>query len=106
MNNLNRNTRTLIVSLLIAVFALIPLRFIEVGQMQEKYMMQTQVLGEQTDEIIEEPDQEIVEMCLGQEEIDNMENEIYVSYEEGNLSEEEVEILLGEIGEKKNNICQ
>jgi hypothetical protein len=55
MNNSNRNTRTLIVSFLIAVFALIPLRFIEVGQQQE-LMMQTRVLGEKIEQpmIIEE----------------------------------------------------
>ena len=115
MNNLNRNTRTLIVSFLIAIFALIPLRFIEVGQMQEQYLMETQVLGEKTEEIVEEPIEEIsgleapydqLENCFSQEEIDTLENEIYVSYGEGNLSEEEVEILLGEVGEKKNNICQ
>ena len=35
-----------------------------------------------------------------------MEDEIYLGYEEGNLNEEEVEALLDEIGEKKNNICQ
>ncbi len=106
MNNLNRNTRTLIVSFLIAVFALIPLRFIEVGQMQEQYLIDTQVLGEKTEEIIEEDLYNQFESCFSQEEIDTLENEIYVSYEEGNLNEEEVEILLGEVGEKKNNICQ
>jgi hypothetical protein len=115
MNNLDRNTRTLIVCFLIAVFALIPLRFIEVGQMQDQYMMQRQVLGEKTEEIINQPIQEVsgleapydqLERCFGQEEIETMENEIYVSYEEGNLSEEEVETLLNEVGKKKNNICQ
>lgn len=115
MNNINRNTRTLIVCFLIAIFALIPLRFIEVGQMQEQYLMETQVLGEKTEKAVEESVQKAtgleapydqLESCYGQEEIDTLENEIYVSYEDGNLSEEEVEILLGEIGEKKNNICQ
>ncbi len=106
MNNLNRNTRTLIVSFLIAVFALIPLRFIEVGQMQEQYLVETQVLGDKTEEIIEEASYTQFDNCFSQEEIDILENEIYVSYEEGNLNEEEVEILLGQVGEKKNNICQ
>ncbi len=101
MNNLNRNTRTLIVSFLIAIFALIPLRFIEVGQMQEQYLMQTQVLGEKTEEIIEEPVQRVsgleapydqLENCFSQEEISTM--------------EKEVEILLNEIEVKRNNICQ
>lgn len=115
MNNSDRNTRTLIVCFLVAVFALIPLRFIEAGQEQE-LMLQTQVLGEK----IEQPmvvEEEVIfsgleapydqlESCISQEEIEMMENEIFLSYQDENLSEEEVEVLLTEIGEKKNNICQ
>lgn len=100
MDNLNRNTRTLIVSFLIAVFALIPLRFIEAGQQQEE-MMPTQVLGEKTEETIDEPLENKsgleapyseLEKCFSQKEIKAMENE--------------VEVLVTEIGNKKNNICQ
>ncbi len=96
MNNLNRNTRTLIVSFLIAIFALIPLRFIEVGQ-QQNYLIPTQVLGEKTEAVMEDnsgleaPYNEI-EKCYSQKEIDDM--------------EKEVEALLTEIGNKKSSICQ
>jgi hypothetical protein len=62
MNNLNRNTRTLIVCFLIAIFALIPLRFIEAGQQQD-YLIPTQVLGEKT----EKPVREVQEVRLGLE---------------------------------------
>jgi hypothetical protein len=52
MTDLNRNTRTLIVSFAIAIMALVPLRFIEVGNMMKEYnyvgQNQAMVLGEQT----------------------------------------------------------
>ena len=89
MNNLNRNTRTLIVSFLIAVFALIPLRFIEVGQQQD-YLVPTQVLGEKTEEIVENK--------IG---LEAPYNEMEKCY-----SQKEIEILLTEIENKKSNICQ
>jgi len=100
MNNSNRNTRTLIVSFLIAIFALIPLRFLEVGQ-QQSISIQTQVLGEKTEkpikEVIEfgsglEAPYAQIEKCYSQKEIDDM--------------EKQVETLLSEINEKKSNICQ
>lgn len=51
MTNTDRNTRTLIVSFAIAVMALIPLRFVEVGQMMEAVSSnEVQVLGAQTRE--------------------------------------------------------
>lgn len=115
MNNFDRNTRTLIVCFLIAIFSLIPLRFIEAGQEQE-LILQTQVLGEKIEQpmVVDEEDvfsgleapYDQLESCISQEEIEMMENEIFLSYQDGNLSEEEVEVLLSEIGERKNNICQ
>jgi len=44
----NRNVRTLIVSFVIAIMALIPLRFMELGEstLQVPEISQTQVLGE------------------------------------------------------------
>lgn len=49
MTNTDRNTRTLIVSFAVAIMALIPLRFVEVGQIMTASDSQAQVLGEQTD---------------------------------------------------------
>lgn len=60
MNNIDRSTRTLIVSFTIAIFALIPLRFVEAGKQMElidtNYAINqnAQVLGE-TIEIEKEP---------------------------------------------------
>ena len=51
MNDFNRNTRTLIVSFVFAVMALIPLRFMEVGQMVESYDGY-QVLGQTSLEVV------------------------------------------------------
>jgi hypothetical protein len=51
MNNINRNTRTLIVCFVVAIMALIPLRFMEVGQMSVGYSGY-QVLGDVTQEIV------------------------------------------------------
>ena len=50
MNENARNTRTLIVSFVFAIMALIPLRFVEVGQMMQEQPM---VLGEET-QMVEE----------------------------------------------------
>lgn len=52
MNDTSRNTRTLIVSFVFAIMALIPLRFVEVGQMIQDQPM---VLGEEvqyTEEVV------------------------------------------------------
>ncbi|HEX8923929.1 MAG TPA: hypothetical protein VF828_04310 [Patescibacteria group bacterium] len=49
MTDLDRNTRTLIVAFSIAIFALVPLRFVEAGQMMsQSYNASQQVLGETT----------------------------------------------------------
>lgn len=47
INEIDRNTRTLIVCFVIAIMALIPLRFVEIGQSRpvEEYSV-NQVLGE------------------------------------------------------------
>lgn len=59
MNNSARNTRTLIVSFVVAVMALIPLRMVEVGQMANLMEMgNSVVLGETTTLevlVVEEP---------------------------------------------------
>lgn len=59
MNDTNRNTRTLIVSFVVAIMALIPLRFIEVGQQlgEQQYV---QVLGTDISREVVLPNAEIV----------------------------------------------
>ena len=51
MTDLTRNTRTLIVCFSLAIFALIPLRFVEIGQQTSE----AAVLGE-TQVLVEEPE--------------------------------------------------
>lgn len=109
MNNFNRNTRTLIVCFLVAVFALIPLRFVEVGQ--QGYFVQSQVLGDTAEELVDseivsEVAMENVIDCISQEEFEEIENQIYVDYMDGKITEDVVESLLVEMGREKDNICQ
>jgi len=46
MEEINRNTRTLIVSFTVAILAMIPLRFVEVGNQLEVVDSRSMVLGE------------------------------------------------------------
>jgi hypothetical protein len=72
MTDTDRNTRTLIVCFSLAVMALIPLRFVEVGQLTEMAAGQVQVLGETTQQEVvtasqtglEAPYNEIDGLCL------------------------------------------
>lgn len=48
MNEINRNTRTLIVSFVVAIMVLTPLRFVEVGQM----VGESQVLGDVDTQVV------------------------------------------------------
>ena len=57
ISDIDRNSRTLIICFIIAVIALIPLRFVELGQDRE--LMNAQVLGESMEvELIEEEENE------------------------------------------------
>lgn len=102
MNNFDRNTRTLIVSFLVAIFALIPLRFIEFGQEQQLIMNQSQVLGE----TVNSQKEEVIDDCVNLEDIEFAEEELYFNFIEGMIDESEMEVSLREIGDKRNNICQ
>lgn len=77
-NEFNGNTRTLIVSFVIAIMFLIPLRFIEYGQQLEE-ISKNQVLGEsvvinsnyETKPVIEAPYNEIEnKICIEKQEAD------------------------------------
>jgi len=52
MEEINRNTRTLIVSFTVAVMAMIPLRFVEVGNQLEVIDSRSMVLGETSQEAV------------------------------------------------------
>lgn len=53
MTENDRNTRTLIVCFVIALMVMIPLRFVEVGNIMD--VQNQQVLGETTEVIVTEP---------------------------------------------------
>lgn len=87
MNNQDRNIRTLITCFVIALFVLVPLRFVE---LQNTITQDVMVLGEET-EVYEE---EYVEEEYVEEEI--LEEEIFLDEEiemvEEEMIEEEVEL--------------
>ena len=60
MDDLARNTRTLIVCFTVALFALIPLRFVEEGQLV--IARQNQVLGEIFVEEVEAEEEPIIQV--------------------------------------------
>lgn len=107
MNNFDRNTRTLIVSFLVAIFALIPLRFIEVGT-QQSTIGNAQVLGEATS-VPEEANLEVpyneAEECISQDEIEEIRNEVATQLQNQNLNEVQTEELLNWLKASEANIC-
>ena len=84
MTDLTRNTRTLIVCFSLAIFALIPLRFVEIGQQipEETVLGETQVFMEEPEVVLpvadeyvlgdlEAPYNEAVATnCMSQEQVD------------------------------------
>ena len=80
MNDTARNTRTLIVSFVFAIMALIPLRFVEVGQMA---VNSPQVLGEevqQTEEVVL-PDDSISDQVVLEAPYNEIENQTVLGEE-------------------------
>lgn len=53
MEEINRNTRTLIVSFTVAILAMIPLRFVELGNQLEMVDTRSMVLGEAVEEVLQ-----------------------------------------------------
>jgi len=118
MNNFDRNTRTLIVSFLVAIFALIPLRFIEVGA-QQSLLSQTQVLGEtvvnvdqeqktvteENEAKLEAPYDEL-ETCINKAEVKMVEDEVYKQLRSQNLDKEQIVIILDELKRIEVSACR
>ncbi|HWS48909.1 MAG TPA: hypothetical protein VN174_02590 [Candidatus Methanoperedens sp.] len=116
MTNFDRNTRTLIVSFLIAIFALIPLRFIEAGQEQESlYYSQSQVLGESTevgnnveeklDEVRLEAPYDVLESCVSKSDLVIISEEVFRQFDNGEISEDEARQLLEDVAVLQKNVC-
>lgn len=123
MNESARNTRTLIVSFVFAIMALIPLRFIEVGQMMNS---DAQVLGEQDmsvnlpDEgaVLEAPFNEIestsnvlgeetqTASCMSKEDANILITEYQDRLTNGGLNGEETDRLVTEMMAVESSMCR
>lgn len=116
MNDFNRNTRTLIVSFVVAIFALIPLRFVEVGQEMSLSQSENQVLGESIEvtpttgqhKIFEEPYNELEsnDSCISKAEMKTMEKLVTDKLLEGKLSTEDKSNMLNALKEQEMNVCK
>ena len=119
MTDLDRNTRTLIVCFSLALMALIPLRFVEVGQggIGEKPM----VLGETIEKkeievrsgaILEAPYDEIdgvnlrKDDCLSMDEARMMIDKITEGLIRGDYNEAEIEEIILEAEEVESRLCK
>lgn len=114
MNNFDRNTRTLIVSFLIAIFTLIPLRFVEAGQ-EQNMLMDAQVLGEsivvsedgvadKSGPVFEAPYDEL-EKCMNKDDVKAMEEGVINLIQNDNLPKKQLVIVLDELQKAEDNIC-
>ena len=96
MNDLNRNTKTLIVCFVIGIFSLIPLRFYEVGSQMAG---ESQVLGTQRNVEIVMPDSELRGESVPVLEFPYEEVESGVEEEVSCLTRQEVDRVVGSLTE-------
>ena len=118
MNEIDRNTRTLIVSFVLAIMVLIPLRFVEVGQMSVNN--DKQVLGEsyvneevveettQTEAILEEPYNTIEneQECMSRSDLDLSWDSLKSEIESKQLDEVQVAETVKYLMELETKVCQ
>ena len=124
MTDFNRNTRTLIVSFVVAIFALVPLRFYEEGMRLDR-ARERMVLGVKKEEILlpdsemvvefdlyeglEEPYREIEILnscCVSGEEAEEKIDWLVSILENEELNEKEVNDLIDEIGRVEESVCK
>jgi len=118
MKDIDRNSRTLIVCFVIALFVLVPLRFYEIGgQVGEGG---SAVLGEQvslpeseltaaSQPVLESPYEEMEKQslnCLPREEADNQIGILIEVLKSTDLSESTVSSLVSEIERIENSVCK
>jgi len=107
MTDLDRNTRTLIVCFAVALFALIPLRFVEVGQMMVQE--QKQVLGESVTAPVYVEEKVMIAPrtdCLSVEDADVLVMGVTQKLASGEYKEEDVTRVLEIVEEIEANICR
>lgn len=112
-NDLNRNTRTLIVSLAVAIFALIPLRFVEVGQDMVGSKAQILGEGEQVAEVLESvmgleaPYDELeTRGCITNERLASKMDRVTEQINSGSLDEIQKKALIDDLESTALNLCR
>jgi len=123
MNDLNRNTRTLVICFVVAIFTLIPLRFYEAGS--EMAMERSEVLGVQRQVEIELPNDKLrnesvsvlefpyeeiesaeVEDCVTEEEADRVVENLTDILKTPGLDSELVTAAMEEIKRVEASVCK
>jgi len=120
MKGFDRNTRTLIVSFVVAIFALVPLRFYEEG-MRLDFVQEAMILGVKEEVVLldaelakmdlyeglEAPYREIESLsCLSREIAEDRIGWMVDILESEELSEEEVNDLIEEIERIEKSVCE
>lgn len=118
MENTNNNVRTLIVSFVVAIMALIPLRFVEAGQEINYNPTKVMVLGETTSQKevvlpnaeikLESPYNEIENQksCFSQEEINLAWDSLKSGVENGQIEAKKLNQVVTGIIELEQNKCK
>lgn len=116
MNDFNRNTRTLIVSFVVAIFALVPLRFVEAGQgMELQQSVSQQVLGESVEitpevsqqRVLEEPYNELENnICIKKTELKKIEKLVMDKLLDEKLSAEDKSNMLNALKDQEMSVCK
>jgi hypothetical protein len=113
MEEINRNTRTLIVSFTVAILAMIPLRFVELGNQLEMVDTRSMVLGETSQQVVlpaselESPYNEIDgELKVEVVEVDDCLTEADAAVIIKEIVNEMTPDYLSEIELVRENICQ
>ena len=117
MNDLNRNTRTLIVSFVIAIMVLVPLRFVEAGEQATLVNESSQVLGEVSEVVesnsvktakLEEPYNEIDgnQDCIDKVELEKLERAVSERLQQEDLGDSDKLKLLDGLREQELNVCK
>jgi hypothetical protein len=108
-NDLNKNTRTLIVSFVIAIMALIPLRFVEVSN---QFGGKSEVLGDTSvgySAVLEAPYNEMESSnssCLDNEQADLMVNDYITQLEDKSVSSVQKDEIVSSIQIVEENRCK
>ena len=125
MKDIDRNTRTLIICFVVAVFSLVPLRFYEVGMQSESQQAYVLGLSDEADKMslpdsqIQESSQPVLEYpyeelerqasntdCFSQQEADRQIEELVQVLQTEGLGEDTVSAIIEEISRLEALTCR